>query len=107
MAEALAQSPSGLRWQIPKGGFYFWCRLPSGAERAVLLTRAAEHGVAFLPGWACFVDDPGETHVRLNFSFPSPECIAEGVRRLMAAAKDATSSTRRARTRAAETRPVV
>ena len=78
----------GLEWQRPAGGFYFWCRLPDGASPGRLLARAAEAGVSFLPGRACFVDDPDAAHVRLNFTYPPADRIAEGVSRFAAALRD-------------------
>jgi DNA-binding transcriptional MocR family regulator len=90
MLGALADSAvPGLDWRVPDGGFYIWCRLPDGTDRVRLLARAVERGVAFLPGWSCCADDPTETRVRLNFSYPSEPDIRDGVGRLMSAVADA------------------
>jgi len=43
---------TGVRWNDPDGGFYFWVRLPSGVSSRTLLTVALEEGVAFVPGHA-------------------------------------------------------
>ncbi|MCP4550016.1 MAG: PLP-dependent aminotransferase family protein [bacterium] len=86
MADALRKdAPSGFEWTKPKGGFYFWCRLPDEVERSQLLAESAAAGVSFLPGWPCFVDDPGCTYLRLNFSFAGKRAVETGVARLLEA----------------------
>ena len=97
----------GLEWRRPAGGFYFWCRLPEGASPGRLLARAAEAGVSFLPGRACFVDDPDAAHVRLNFTYPPADRIAEGVSRFAAALRDVVDEPRTAVRAVAGTRPIV
>jgi 2-aminoadipate transaminase len=44
-----------------------------------------EQGVLFVIGSAFCVDGSGQDRVRLSFSWPSPEDIREGARRLAAA----------------------
>ncbi|NIM20782.1 MAG: aminotransferase class I/II-fold pyridoxal phosphate-dependent enzyme [Candidatus Latescibacteria bacterium] len=94
-------------WRKPTGGFYFWCRLPDDVERSQLLTQAAEAGVSFLPGWPCFAFGTDESHVRLNFSYASPEQISEGVARLMAVVQRATFEPPLARRAQIGTSPIV
>ncbi len=89
MLEALeAFSPPGLSWTRPRGGFYIWCTFSHSTPAARLLARAARERVAYLPGEACYAGDPGENHLRLNFTFPSPEQIREGITRLVRALRD-------------------
>jgi len=76
-------------------------------ERSRLMAQAAERGVAFLPGWACFAEEPGESCVRLNFSYPPPHQLAAGVDRLMSAVRAATVPAGRRLAAAAGTRPIV
>lgn len=97
----------GLSWSRPSGGFYFWCALPEGTDRARLLARSAEAGVSFLPGWACFVQDPGRSHIRLNFAYPGAEQIEVGVARLLGAVRYAVRSRQRALSATKSTPPVV
>jgi len=93
MDEALRSFAStSLTWQRPTGGFYFWCRLAEGMSHTRLLARAAERRVSFLPGAACFFAEGGEDHIRLNFTFPGPEEIREGVCRLGEALRTVASS---------------
>jgi DNA-binding transcriptional MocR family regulator len=97
----------GLTWNTPAGGFYFWCRVPRAVPEAQLLARAAEAGVAYLPGAACFAEEPPAHHLRLNFSYPDSDQIREGVRRLAAALhRVAADPVPRARA-AGETPPIV
>ncbi|MCG6962897.1 MAG: PLP-dependent aminotransferase family protein [Acidobacteria bacterium] len=77
----------GVRWKRPRGGFYYWCRLPDGVERSRLLAAASDVGVAFLPGEACFFEPPEQAYLRLNFSYPSPTQIRDGVGRLLEAVR--------------------
>ena len=96
MDEALrSHAPEGVSWSKPSGGFYFWCRFPNAIAQAQLLARAAESRVSYLPGDACFADEPSENYLRLNFTFPPPEAIGEGVERLMGAVRAAASRPRR------------
>jgi len=97
----------GVTWDHPQGGFYFWCRLPAGVRPAALLARAAEAGVSYLPGRACFADEPPAEFIRLNFSYPDEEQIREGVARLTAAIRRETGHPHPTGIQAASTRPIV
>jgi len=79
------QLGDGLSWIQPKGGFFLWVKLPDGFECQALLDKAMEQGVIFVIGSAFCVDGSGHDRVRLSFSWPSPENIREGTRRLAAA----------------------
>lgn len=74
--------PDGSRWTRPAGGMFIWVRLPDGHDAEALLPRALEKGVAFVPGTSFFAGkaDPGA--LRLAFSEPAPERIAEALERL-------------------------
>jgi 2-aminoadipate transaminase len=77
-----------LTWPAPKGGFFIWATLPGGQTDSELLDRALGHGLVFVVGSAFFVDGSGHDKIRLSFSAPAPERIAEGVQRLAAALDD-------------------
>jgi len=74
-----------LAWIQPKGGFFLWARLPDGFECEALLPQAVEQGVMFVIGSAFCVDGSGHDRVRLSFSWPAPERIREGAKRLAVA----------------------
>ena len=69
----------------PRGGFFLWAKLPDGYDCEALLAKALEQGVIFVIGSAFCVDGSGHDRVRLSFSWPTPENIREGARRLSAA----------------------
>ncbi len=82
MAEALAaQMPDFVRWEVPRGGMFFWLRLPEGLDTRALLEKALEAGVAFVPGEAFFA---GEAYpaARLTFASVDEAAIQTGVERL-------------------------
>ena len=90
MDDALTgEAPAGVTWTSPQGGFYIWCRLPDPIRQSRLLAKAAEQRVSYLPGSACFADEPGANHVRLNFTFAPADEIRPGVARLTEALRAA------------------
>ena len=74
--------PEGTTWTTPEGGFFVWVTLPDGFDTAAMLPRAVTARVAYVPGTAFYADGFGSRQMRLSFCFPTPERIAEGVRRL-------------------------
>jgi 2-aminoadipate transaminase len=74
-----------LSWIRPRGGFFLWVKLPPGFECEALLAKAMEQGVIFVIGSAFCVDGSGHDRIRLSFSWPTPEQMREGARRLAAA----------------------
>ena len=90
MLEGLAaEFPDGTTWSRPDGGYFLWVDLPAGVAVDALFDRAAEAGVQFVKGSDFFAGEGGEESMRLAFSFPSVDEIAEGVRRLGALVRDA------------------
>ena len=67
------------RWNRPDGGYFLWLELQSETDASVLLARAEQAGVSFVPG-SDFGGDPNTA--RLAYSFVSLAEIAEGVARL-------------------------
>src|SRR5262249_943272 len=74
-------SGTGVTWNDPEGGFYFWVKLPRGLDARELLTVALEEGVAFVPGDAFTVERDHSRALRFSISAPTPDRIDEGVRR--------------------------
>ncbi|MBB5633102.1 DNA-binding transcriptional MocR family regulator [Cryobacterium mesophilum] len=79
---ALAEFLPDLHWTIPDGGFYVWLTLPEALDASAMLPRAVADLVAYTPGSAFFADGNGRNNIRLSFSYPTPEFIREGIRRL-------------------------
>jgi len=73
---------TGVRWNDPEGGFYFWVRLPKGMTARRLLDVALEEGVAFVPGDAFAIARDHSEALRFSISGPTLDRIDEGVRRL-------------------------
>jgi 2-aminoadipate transaminase len=85
MLSALEEEfPEGdVTWSRPRGGYFLWLDLPEGMRTVDLSAKAAEAGVAFVDGADFFpAGAGGEQSLRLAFSYPSPDEIAEGVARL-------------------------
>jgi DNA-binding transcriptional MocR family regulator len=74
--------PGGCRWTRPAGGFYVWLRLPDGLDSKAMLSHAVSSHVAYVPGTGFYSDGSGTHYMRLSYSFPSPDRIREGIRRL-------------------------
>ncbi|HEY6958254.1 MAG TPA: PLP-dependent aminotransferase family protein, partial [Candidatus Limnocylindria bacterium] len=55
---------TGVSWNDPDGGFYFWVTLPRGMDARALLDVALEEGVAFVPGQAFTVDGDHRASLR-------------------------------------------
>jgi 2-aminoadipate transaminase len=81
LADAL---PPGSVHNRPDGGMFVWARLPDGWDAEVLLGRALERDVAFVPGFPFFAGPPDRATLRFSFTTHPPEEIAEGLARLRA-----------------------
>lgn len=81
---ALEEHLPHLSWTVPDGGFYVWLTLPENLDSKAMLPRAVEGLVAYTPGTGFYADGGGGNNIRLSFSYPTPEFIHEGIRRLAA-----------------------
>jgi 2-aminoadipate transaminase len=80
MAAALRRHmPPGTTWQEPKGGMFFWLRLPEGFDTMALLPKAVEAGIAFVPGAPFYTEHPDVRTMRLSFVTLTTDEIAEAV----------------------------
>ena len=82
MLSALGEHLPKLEWTVPNGGFYVWLTLPEHLDSKAMLPRAVKELVAYTPGTAFFSDGDGRNKIRLSFCYPTPDFIAEGIRRL-------------------------
>ncbi|TBO30255.1 PLP-dependent aminotransferase family protein [Aquabacterium lacunae] len=91
MAQALQRHmPPGWHWALPEGGMFFWVQGPPGTCTTALLPRALAQGVAYVPGAAFDLPQPGRAPadapsahcMRLSFVTLGPQAIDEAVRRL-------------------------
>ncbi|WP_287813905.1 PLP-dependent aminotransferase family protein [Pseudomonas sp.] len=70
----------------PQGGMFIWGRCRGGVDASVLLQRAIEERVMFVPGSPFYAAHPDASSLRLSFAAPSLEQIDEGLLRLGRAA---------------------
>ena len=66
----------------PDGGFYLWITLPEGIDSKAMLPLAVKELVAYTPGTAFFGDGSGQRYLRVCYSFPTPDRINLGIKRL-------------------------
>jgi 2-aminoadipate transaminase len=93
MVAAVRREMPGARLAVPEGGYYVWLTLPMDVNGDALASRAAQAGVNIIPGSKFFASGGGyprnaaipRNHVRLSYSYATPEQIDEGIRRLAAA----------------------
>jgi 2-aminoadipate transaminase len=74
--------PAGTSWTTPIGGFYSWVTLPEGIDSNLMLPRALDALVAYVPGTGFYADSQGRGELRLSYCYPEPDRVREGVRRL-------------------------
>jgi 2-aminoadipate transaminase len=66
----------------PDGGFYLWVTLPEGVDSKAMLPLAVKELVAYTPGTAFYGDGTGHNQLRVCYSYPTPENIKIGIKRL-------------------------
>jgi 2-aminoadipate transaminase len=80
MARALRHHmPADATWHAPRGGMFFWLRLPEGLDALALLPRAVEAGMAYVPGAPFYAHACDPRTLRLSFVTLTPEDIADGI----------------------------
>lgn len=73
----------------PEGGLFIWCKLPDDVDMLDFVQRAVKKKVAVVPGNAFLMNNTDKTqYIRLNFSTPSDEKIAAGIKLLGEVAKE-------------------
>ena len=80
--EAMAEYLPKLSTTQPDGGFYLWITLPDGIDSKAMLPLAVKELVAYTPGTAFYGDGTGQNKLRVCYSFPTPENIKVGIKRL-------------------------
>ena len=80
-----AMLPETAKVTYPQGGMFCWVTLGDDTNTAELLKVAVEEGVAFVPGWSFFAENPDHSSMRLSYVTNSVSTINEGLRRLASA----------------------
>ena len=93
MIAAVRRELPEARVTAPEGGYYIWLTLPEQVDGDAFAARAATAGVNLIAGSKFFAGADARfpsnrpvprNHVRLSYSYATPEQIDEGVRRLAA-----------------------
>lgn len=71
-----------MRWTLPDGGLYFWCKLAGRLQTSVVQARARDESVSFVRGETFYADRAGDRELRLCFSTLPPSRADEAARRL-------------------------
>jgi 2-aminoadipate transaminase len=83
MVHGLRERLAGyLAFSAPQGGMFVWGTLPTGVDAAVLLRKAIDENVMYVPGAPFYAEAADPRTLRLCFSMSSPERIRTGVARL-------------------------
>ncbi len=73
---------AAIAFNEPRGGMFFWARLPSGGNATEFAQRAIDKLVAFVPGAPFFAEQPELSTLRLSFATADTARIEEGIARL-------------------------
>jgi 2-aminoadipate transaminase len=69
MLDAIKKAfPEEVKYTTPSGGLFIWVTLPEGKDASVLLKRAVENKVTFVPGGAFYPGGTKNNEFRLNYS---------------------------------------
>ena len=81
MNEALLKyMPSYIKWNIPRGGFYFWFEMPPKFNASEIMPIAIEKGAVFVSGKTFDPAGVKNNNFRLSFSNMDIDQIEEGVK---------------------------
>jgi 2-aminoadipate transaminase len=82
LAALASHMPVGVDWTRPRGGFFIWLSLPPPLIASEVATRARQSKVLIPVGDPFFAKGPPDQHLRLAFSYVTPEKIKDGIRLL-------------------------
>ncbi len=80
--EIRSNFPAECCYGIPKGGFFFWIRLPTNVDCSELQRRCNAFGVDFAPGPQFSAEGRGGDYIRLNFTLLDEDDIRAGIQLL-------------------------
>lgn len=72
----------GVRWNVPRGGFFLTVRVGFTADLAAMERSARDYAVSWAPMSMFYIDGGGDREIRLGFSNLAPDAIREGISRL-------------------------
>ncbi len=90
MLQALGENmPEGVTWTRPSAGMFIWLTTPENIDTSAMLEVAIKkYGVAYVPGKSFYPNEDRHNDMRLNFTYPTPQQILEGIKRLAMAIRE-------------------
>jgi DNA-binding transcriptional MocR family regulator len=82
MDSALRQYLPMTTYAVPKGGYFFWVRLPGLLDGATLQKKAESSKVNFRSGIRFSSEEGMRDYIRLSFVYYEPDKLIEGVKRI-------------------------
>jgi 2-aminoadipate transaminase len=79
LAALESHMPEDVSWTRPGGGFFIWLTLPEPLRAAEVAAQAREAKLLIPVGDPFFAETPTGQHLRLAFSYVTPEKIEEGI----------------------------
>lgn len=73
--------PNKVEWTVPNGGLFTWLKIP-GINSLELLKKSVENGIAFMPGYPFYANEPDPTTIRLTYATATKEDMAEAIKKL-------------------------
>jgi DNA-binding transcriptional MocR family regulator len=81
MLDALKKyMPEGIRWSIPKGGFYIWVEMPEEMDSTEVLKESIKNGAVFVTGKTFDPEGKQNNYFRLSYSNMDKNQIDKGVK---------------------------
>ncbi len=74
--------PKEIEYTESKGGLFTWVKLREDIDSRIVLEKALQEKVAFVPGASFFPNNPKHNYFRLNYSTMSEDKIILGIKRL-------------------------
>jgi len=71
--------PKDITWNVPKGGFYVWLKLPHPIKATSLFKDCLSKGVVFVTGRTFDPESIKDNYLRLSFSNMPKDSIEQGV----------------------------
>lgn len=71
--------PEDVTWNVPKGGFYVWLKLPEPIKATALFKDCLSQGVVFVTGRTFDPESKKDNYLRLSFSNMPKDSIEKGV----------------------------
>jgi DNA-binding transcriptional MocR family regulator len=69
---------SPVLWTRPGGGLHVWLTLPADVDSQAVHRAAAESGLAYMRGEACYIDGRGRDQLALSFANQTPADLRKG-----------------------------